>query len=108
VLFECISAYGTVGLSLGYPHTLTSFSAKFSNFSKLMVVVIMVLGRNRFGLLSLRIFLSFAMFFSLTFIAYRGLPDSLDRAVAAPFDLAKEKDRRAEQHRWFGLTTVHF
>jgi hypothetical protein len=63
VLFEIISAYGTVGLSLGYPTVLTSFSTVWTTQSKLVLCAIMMLGRHR------------------------GLPDSVDRAVQLPKDL---------------------
>ncbi|KAK9235919.1 cation transport protein-domain-containing protein [Lipomyces kononenkoae] len=42
VLFEIVSAYGTVGLSLGYPNTDTSFSAQFTVLSKLVIIAMMV------------------------------------------------------------------
>jgi Trk-type K+ transport system membrane component len=47
VIFEVASAVGTVGLSLGYPGTVTSLSAQFSTFSKLVVIAVMLLGRHR-------------------------------------------------------------
>ncbi|KAF8537025.1 cation transport protein-domain-containing protein [Trichophaea hybrida] len=60
VLFEIISAYGTVGLSLGYPNLNTSFSSKFNTVSKLVIIAMQVRGRHR------------------------GLPYELDRAVLLP------------------------
>ncbi|RKL03747.1 Potassium transport protein 1 [Fusarium oxysporum] len=60
VLFEVISAYGNVGLSLGYPTVSTSFSSQFSTFSKLVVCAMMLRGRHR------------------------GLPYALDRAIVLP------------------------
>eukprot|EP00743_Colponemidia_sp_Colp-15_P006442 GILK01006933.1.p1 GENE.GILK01006933.1~~GILK01006933.1.p1 ORF type:complete len:511 (-),score=29.98 GILK01006933.1:706-2145(-) len=47
ILFEIISAYGTVGLSIGYPNTTTSFSARWSPFSQLVLCVVMLSGRHR-------------------------------------------------------------
>ena len=47
VLFEMISAYGTVGLSLGYIRTVTSLSAQFSVVSKLVIIATMIAGRHR-------------------------------------------------------------
>jgi Trk-type K+ transport system membrane component len=47
ILFEIISAYGNVGLSLGYPGTVTSLSAQWTPFSKLILCVVMYLGRHR-------------------------------------------------------------
>lgn len=60
VLFEIVSAYGTVGLSLGYPGTETSFSAQLGTFSKLVIIAIQIRGRHR------------------------SLPYELDRAVLFP------------------------
>lgn len=76
VLFEIVSAYGTVGLSLGYPSTNTSFSAQFSVGSKLVILAMMLRGRHR------------------------GLPYALDRAILLPSEHlqkkeAEEADRRA-------------
>ncbi|KAJ5102350.1 hypothetical protein NUU61_004572 [Penicillium alfredii] len=60
VLFEVVSAYGNVGLSLGYPTVSTSLSGKFTVFSKLVICVMMIRGRHR------------------------GLPYRLDRAIVLP------------------------
>ena len=43
-LFEVISAFSTVGLSMGNPEGL-SFSADFSDLSKVLIIVTMVVGR---------------------------------------------------------------
>ena len=42
VLFECVSAYGTVGLSLGYPGYNTSFCGQFHVVSKLIICALEV------------------------------------------------------------------
>ncbi|KAL4953161.1 cation transporter [Aspergillus filifer] len=68
IFFEAVSAYGNVGLSLGYPNTATSFSAQFSVFSKLVICALMIRGRHR------------------------GLPSQLDRAVLLPNDRLVEDD----------------
>ena len=60
VLFEIVSAYGTVGLSLGYTGIDASFSAEFRVISKLVICAMMVRGRHR------------------------GLPYALDRAILLP------------------------
>lgn len=44
VLFEIISAYGTVGLSLGYPNINQSFSYEFTTVSKLVIIAMMIRG----------------------------------------------------------------
>lgn len=67
-LFEIVSAYGTVGLSLGYPNINASFSAEFSVVSKLVVMAMMVRGRHR------------------------GLPYALDRAILLPSDSLHKKE----------------
>ncbi|CRL31292.1 Cation transporter [Penicillium camemberti] len=66
VLFEVVSAYGNVGLSLGYPTVSTSLSGKFTVFSKLVVCVMMIRGRHR------------------------GLPYKLDRAIVLPGERLEE------------------
>ncbi|KAI1828354.1 cation transport protein-domain-containing protein [Xylaria intraflava] len=60
VLFEIVSAYGTVGVSLGYPGTNASLIAQFSVLGKLIIIAMMIRGRHR------------------------GLPYGLDRAVLLP------------------------
>ena len=72
VLFEIVSAYGTVGLSLGYPDINASFSAEFSVISKLVILAMEIRGRHR------------------------GLPYELDRAIMLPSDsLHKREDEDA-------------
>ncbi|KAI0911488.1 cation transport protein-domain-containing protein [Ustulina deusta] len=68
VLFELVSAYGTVGLSLGYPGTNASLMAQFSVLGKLVIVAMMIRGRHR------------------------GLPYGLDRAVLLPSDDLNRKE----------------
>ncbi|RDL40939.1 putative potassium transport protein 1 [Venustampulla echinocandica] len=60
VLFEIVSAYGTVGLSLGYPTINASFSAEFGVIGKLVIISMQIRGRHR------------------------GLPYELDRAILLP------------------------
>ncbi|TKA80593.1 hypothetical protein B0A55_02897 [Friedmanniomyces simplex] len=73
VLFEIVSAYGTVGLSLGYPTTNASFSAEFHVLSKLVIVAMMIRGRHR------------------------GLPYALDRAILLPSENLKDKDKALDR-----------
>lgn len=58
VMFEVASAYGTVGLSLGFRSSPASFSGAWSRVSQLILVSVMIVGR------------------------LRGLPDSIDPSVA--------------------------
>ncbi|KAI0406720.1 cation transport protein-domain-containing protein [Xylaria palmicola] len=68
ILFEIVSAYGTVGLSLGYPDTNASLVAQFSVLGKLVIVAMMIRGRHR------------------------GLPYGLDRAVLLPSENLNRKE----------------
>jgi len=60
VLFEIVSAYGTVGLSLGYTNVNASLCSQFSVVGKLVVAAMMIRGRHR------------------------GLPYGLDKAILLP------------------------
>lgn len=62
IIFEVVSAYGTVGLSLGYPNNPASFTGEFHVLSKLLVMAVMIRGRHRC------------------------LPNSLDRSIMLPGD----------------------
>lgn len=75
VLFEIISAYGTVGLSLGYPGMNTSFSGQFKPLSKLIIVAMQIRGRHR------------------------GLPYKLDRAVLLPSEALHKKELADAERR---------
>lgn len=74
VMFEVVSAYGTVGLSLGYPNSTASFSAQFNTISKLVIIAMVIRGRHR------------------------GLPYSLDRAIMLPSDKMDDRDRYQDLH----------
>ncbi|KAI9852001.1 MAG: low affinity potassium transporter [Thelocarpon superellum] len=86
VLFEIVSAYGTVGLSLGYPGINASFSAEFTTVSKLVIVAMMIRGRHR------------------------GLPYALDRAILLPSQSLQQKEeddlRRRMQRRASNLSVA--
>ncbi|KAF7315082.1 Potassium transport protein [Mycena indigotica] len=66
-VFELVSAYGTVGLSLGIPDGNYSFSGAFRPLSKLIVCLVMIRGRHR------------------------GLPVAIDRAVLLPMEFAASR-----------------
>lgn len=68
VLFEVISAYGTVGLSLGYPGINASFSAEFGVIAKLVIIAMQIRGRHR------------------------GLPYGLDKAILLPSEHLQEQE----------------
>ncbi|ESK82474.1 potassium transporter [Moniliophthora roreri MCA 2997] len=75
VLFELVSAFGGIGLSLGVPYDNFSFVGAMRPLSKLVVIVIMVRGRHR------------------------GLPVAVDRAVMLPHELMQQRERRAKEER---------
>jgi len=60
ILFDTVSAFGTVGLSTGVPYDTYSFCGAWHTFSKLVLIVIMIRG------------------------LHRGLPMAIDRAVLLP------------------------
>lgn len=74
ILYEVVSAYGTVGLSLGSSTRPTSLAGDFSVVSKLIMIAIMVRGRHR------------------------GLPSAIDRAVMLP-KRAQHQDEALNQLR---------
>lgn len=74
-MFETVSAYGTVGLSLGVPYNSYSFSGAWQSLSKLILMAVMLRGRHRI------------------------LPMAIDRAILLPGqDIMEEldKSRRAD------------
>ncbi|KAF2276492.1 potassium transport protein TRK1/TRK2 [Westerdykella ornata] len=83
VLFEIVSAYGTVGLSLGYPGVNASFSSQFKPLSKLIIIAMQIRGRHR------------------------GLPYALDRAILLPSEtLHKKEDEDAARRARRGSVAV--
>lgn len=68
VLFEAVSAYGTVGMSMGYTGVNTSLVGEFSTLGKLVIIAMMIRGRHR------------------------GLPYGLDRAILLPSESRIESE----------------
>ncbi|PKX91476.1 putative cation transporter [Aspergillus novofumigatus IBT 16806] len=60
IIFETVSAYGTVGISTGLPDQMYSFSGGWHTLSKLVLCVVMLRGRHR------------------------GLPVAIDKAILLP------------------------
>ncbi|GAA94848.1 uncharacterized protein L969DRAFT_97190 [Mixia osmundae IAM 14324] len=78
IIFEIVSAYGTVGLSLGSPVLGTSLSGSFSQLSKIIICMVIIRGRHR------------------------GLPIAIDRSIMLPNALdmqAKSDAEGASLHR---------
>ena len=78
VLFEVVSAYGCVGISVGLPNVAYSFCGGWHTLSKLILCAVMLRGRHR------------------------GLPVAIDRAVLLPGEhlgMAEEEDARIRADR---------
>ncbi|KAI0127773.1 trk family potassium uptake protein [Xylariales sp. AK1849] len=75
VLFEIVSAYGTVGLSLGYTGINASLCSQFTVVGKLVVIAMMIRGRHR------------------------GLPYGLDRAILLPSESLNRKEAEDAEQR---------
>jgi len=77
-IFEIISAYGTVGISVGVPNQAYSFCGAWHTASKLILCAVMIRGRHR------------------------GLPVAIDRAVLLPGEhlgVAEEEDAQIRLDR---------
>ena len=77
-IFEIVSAYGCVGISVGVPWAAYSFCGAWSTLSKLILCVVMLRGRHR------------------------GLPVAIDKAVLLPSEHhgdAEEQDGRIRMAR---------
>lgn len=68
VVFETVSAYGCVGISVGLPDQAYSFSGALSTLSKLVLCAVMIRGRHR------------------------GLPVAIDKAVLLPGEDSHEAE----------------
>ena len=78
ILFEVVSAYGCVGISVGLPNVAYSFSGGWHVLSKLILCAVMIRGRHR------------------------GLPVAIDRAVLLPGEhlaAAEEEDAQIRFER---------
>lgn len=78
VIFEVISAYGCVGISVGLPDAAYSFCGGWHTLSKLILCAVMIRGRHR------------------------GLPVAIDRAVLLPSEhlaAAEEEDAQIRLER---------
>ncbi|KAF2839335.1 TrkH-domain-containing protein [Patellaria atrata CBS 101060] len=78
VIFDTVSAYGCVGISVGLPYDAYSFCGSFHALSKLILCAVMVRGRHR------------------------GLPVAIDKAVLLPsedLNAAEEEDAQIRIER---------
>ncbi|OAD72028.1 hypothetical protein PHYBLDRAFT_114125 [Phycomyces blakesleeanus NRRL 1555(-)] len=73
ILYECVSAFGNVGASVGFPGTTPSQSAEYRTLSKLVIMVLMYRGRHR------------------------GLPAAIDRAVLLPSEQMEENEIKEQE-----------
>lgn len=85
VIFEVISGYGCVGISIGLPNAAYSFCGGWHVLSKLILCAVMIRGRHR------------------------GLPVAIDRAVLLPADhlaAAEEEDAQIRELKMRRVQTV--
>jgi len=78
VIFEVVSAYGCVGISVGVPNDAYSFCGSWHKLSKLILIAVMIRGRHR------------------------GLPVAIDKAVLLPGEglhQAEEEDAQIRMER---------
>lgn len=47
IIYECVSAFGNVGASTGYPNTTASQAQQYHTLSKLVLIILMYRGRHR-------------------------------------------------------------
>ena len=81
ILFEVVSAYGCVGISVGIPNAAYSFCGAWHKGSKLILCAVMLRGRHR------------------------GLPVAIDRAILLPGEhLARAEDEDAKIRRERSMT----
>lgn len=84
IIFETVSAYGSVGISTGLPDQLYSFSGGWHTISKLVLCAVMIRGRHR------------------------ALPVAIDKAIMLPSDRlakAEEEDALIRMERTMSRTT---
>ena len=85
VIFEVVSAYGCVGISVGLPNEAYSFCGAWRTLSKLILCAVMIRGRHR------------------------GLPVAIDKAVLLPgeeHNQAEEEDAAIRMERAASLGPV--
>lgn len=74
VVFEIVSAYGAIGLSIGLPNANYSTTGAFTPTSKIVMILVMIRARHR------------------------GLPAAIDRAVMLPKDEKKQLENVSANH----------
>lgn len=72
-MFELVSAYGNIGLSIGLPNANYSACGAFHPLSKVILCLVMIRGRQR------------------------GLPVAIDRAVMLPREFQKELSKELKE-----------
>lgn len=75
IMFEVISGYGCVGLSVGLPDQAYSFAGGWHKLSKLLLCAVMIRGRHR------------------------GLPVAIDRAILLPGDHLRSMEEEDAETR---------
>ncbi|KAG5654350.1 hypothetical protein H0H81_004304 [Sphagnurus paluster] len=75
VMFELVSAFAGIGLSLGFPSNNYSLVGTMTKLSKLVIIIIMIRGRHR------------------------GLPVAVDRAVLLPNELVTNRELEVDPNQ---------
>lgn len=91
VIYECVSAFGNVGGSTGYPGTPASQAQQYHTLSKLVLILLMYRGRHRGRLLFYVVMVIKLTYYFLYLI---GLPAAIDRAVLLPSEQLEEKEQQ--------------
>ena len=73
-MFELVSAYGSIGLSIGLPNANYSTCGAFHPLSKVIVCLVMIRGRHR------------------------GLPVAIDRAIMLPREFQKGLSQELKEY----------
>lgn len=90
VIYECVSAFGNVGASTGYPNTSASQAQQYHTLSKLVLIILMYRGRHR----GKKVFY-FYILIKIDSIEHLiiGLPAAIDRAVLLPSEQLEQKEQ---------------
>ncbi|KAI7905266.1 uncharacterized protein BX663DRAFT_315848 [Cokeromyces recurvatus] len=94
VIYECVSAFGNVGASTGYPNTATSQVAQYHVLSKLVIILLMYRGRHR----GIDYDYDYDYYIFMVYV-YIGLPASIDRSILLPSDELVQKEKEDEERR---------
>ena len=93
VIYECVSAFGNVGASTGYPNTATSQAGQYRTLSKLVLIALMYRGRHRGREREKK------KLYNNLLTLLLGLPASIDRSILLPSDTLAQKEKEDDLRR---------